>query len=127
MKKNIVILSLLVVGLFATAQDTKKLFGSLTLSFYGIDFTKAQLVGFGDESPHQIRDDYFKAWNNLVLDLDLMKVFQKNAVYKDPNGVTKLNTARETETIKTKDETELTPDVIAEVVKKMPVGQKKEG
>lgn len=128
MKKNLSLLfTILICTAVLNAQDTHKVFASPTLVYYGIDFTKAKMIGFGDESPHKIRDEYFRAWNSVSIDLDLTKTFQKNAVAKDPNGITKLNSARETETLKSGEDKEMTPEVIAEIVKSVPVGNKKEG
>ncbi len=110
-----------------TAQDVSKVFSSKTVVWFGIDFTKAKMIGLGDESPHTIRDEYFKAWNDITIDMDLAKMFEKNAAYKDPNGISKLNRARETENMKASEETELSPEKIAEMVKVVPVGQKKDG
>ena len=127
MKKNLFVLALLFCATFLNAQDTQKVFGSTTLVYYGINFTKAKMIGLGEESPHKIRDEYFKAWNEISIDMDLAKTFQKNAVAKDPNGVSKLNLALETETLKTDKDTELSKADIEEMVKTMPVGQKKVG
>ncbi len=127
MKKNLFVLALLFCATFLNAQDSQKVFGSTTLVYYGINFTKAKMIGLGEESPHKIRDEYFKAWNEISIDMDLAKTFQKNAVAKDPNGVSKLNLALETETLKTDKDTELSKADIEEMVKTMPVGQKKVG
>lgn len=111
------------VGL--NAQDTKKVFGSPTLVWFGLDFTKAKMVGWTD-SPHKIRDEYFAAWN-AAIDMDLSKTFQKKAVYKDPNGINKLNLARETDALVSTSDVEMTPEMIAEQIKQAPTGSKKEG
>lgn len=127
MKKHFLVLAVIICALGVQAQDAGKVFGSPTVIWYGIDFTKAKVLGFGDESPHKIRDEYFKAWNDVTIDIDLAKVFQKDAAYKDPNGISKMNLARETSDINTGEEVELTPEVIAEMVKQTPAGQKKVG
>lgn len=75
--KNLLVLLVIVSALRLPAQDAGKIFGSSTVIWYGIDFTKAKVLGFGDESPHKIRDEYFKAWNDVTIDIDLAKVFQK--------------------------------------------------
>lgn len=127
MKNLFLVLLVIVSALRLPAQDAGKIFGSSTVIWYGIDFTKAKVLGFGDESPHKIRDEYFKAWNDVTIDIDLAKVFQKDAAYKDPNGISKMNIARETADINTGEEVELSPEVIAEMVKQTPAGQKKVG
>lgn len=127
MKNTLLLISVIFYSIVLNAQDTQKVFGSPTIVYYGIDFTKAKMVGLGDESPHKIRDEYFKAWNEVTIDMDLAKTFQKNAVAKDPNGISKLNFARETETLKADAEVEFTKEAIADMIKQMPVGQKKAG
>lgn len=111
----------------ANAQDTKKVFGSPTIVWYGIDFTKLHIVGMDDESPNKVITEYFREWNMITVDMDLAKVFQKNTAAKDPNGIQKLNLTRAPETLKGKDDADISDDVVATSIKEMPVGQKKEG
>jgi hypothetical protein len=127
MKKNALLLLAVVLTLTLNAQDTKKVFGSPTLVWYGIDFTLAKMVGFGDESPTKIKDECFKPWNEVTIDMDLAKVFQKNGIIKDLTGINKQNLARETSDLKSNDEVKLTNEVIADRVKGLVLGQKKEG
>lgn len=127
MKKNALLLMAVVITAALNAQDTKKVFGSPTLVWYGIDFTLSKMVGFGDESPTKIKDECFKPWNEVTIDMDLAKVFQKNGIIKDPTGVNKQNLARETSDLKATDEVKLTPEAIAARVKGLTLGQKKEG
>lgn len=127
MKKFIPLLLLTVFSTWLCAQDVKKVFGSPTLVWYGTDFTLAKMVGFGDESPTKIKDEYFKPWNEIVIDMDLAKVFQKNGIYRDLTGVNKQNLARETMDLKSNQEVELKPETIADRVKQLTLGQKKEG
>jgi hypothetical protein len=128
MKKHLFLLMAIVCITAVNAQDAGKVWGSLTMSWFGVDFTKAKMIGL-DDSPHKIRDEYFKAWNDVTIDMDLAKMFQKNSVAKDPNSITKLNLARETETLTSTDETELSKETIEGMVKQIiPTGgSKKEG
>lgn len=126
MKKHFLFLTLIVSVITLQAQDASLVWSSLTMSWFGVDFTKAKVLGLED-SPHKIRDEYFKPWNDVTIDMDLTKMFGKNAVYKDPNGITKENLARETETMNTGEEVELTDEAIAERVKQMSTGSKKTG
>lgn len=127
MKKTAnVILALLMVTL-SFAQESHKVFSSPTLIWYGIDFTKAKMIGLNDDSPNKIITEYFKAWNDITIDMDFAKMFQKNAAYKDPNGVLKQDLARESSTLRGTEEVDLTQDEISARIKEIPVGQKKEG
>ncbi|MBP7390065.1 MAG: hypothetical protein KA841_06655 [Chitinophagales bacterium] len=127
MKKNFALLFVMALSVALQAQDTKKVFGSPTIIWYGVDLTKAKMIGMGDESPHKMQEEYFKPWNEVTVDMDLAKVFQKNAAYKDPNGINKMNLARETDNLKATEDVDLTAEQIAEQVKLIPVGQKKDG
>ncbi len=126
MKKNVLLLLAVALTIVLQAQDASLVWSSQTMSWYGVDFTKAKVLGL-DDSPHKIRDEFFKAWNDVTIDIDMTKMFGKNAVYKDPNGITKQNLARETETLNKGEEVELTDEVIAARVKEMGTGSKKVG
>lgn len=126
MKKHFLFLMTLVCATALNAQDAGKVWGSLTMSWFGVDFTHVKVVGM-DDSPHKIRDEYFKAWNDVTIDIDMAKMFSKNAVYKDPNGVTKANLARETENLTGIDAPEITKETIEGMVKSMGTGNKKDG
>lgn len=127
MKKQILLVLTVIAFTALNAQDTKKVFGSPTLVWYGIDFSLAKMVGFGDESPTKIKDEYFKPWNEVTIDMDLAKVFQKNGIVKDPSGVNKTNLSRETSDLKASDATELTKEAIAQRLQTLALGQKKDG
>lgn len=127
MKKNVLLLAALVCMVALQAQDSHKVFSSPTIGWFGIDFRNVKMVGFGDESPHKIKDEYFKAWNDVTVDLDLAKVFKKNSAFKDPNGTQKLNLARETGALKAPEAVEFTQERIEEIAATVPVGLKKEG
>ena len=126
MKKNVLLLAAIVSAIVLQAQDASLVWSSQTMSWFGVDFTMAKVLGLED-SPHKIRDEYFKPWNDVTIDMDLTKMFGKNAVYKDPNGVTKLNLARETDNMNTGDDVELTDDALAVHVREISTGNKKVG
>ena len=127
MRKNLLLLAAVFYVVATNAQDSKKVFAAPTMVWYGVEFTKAKMVGFKDESPHNIRDVDFIAWNNAAGNMVEGKVFQKNAVYKDLKGVTKINADRETDALVSNDDKDLTPAEIAEAIGQVLVGQKKEG
>ena len=127
MKKNILLLVAIVTIVSLHAQDASKVFSSTTIGWYGLDFRNAKMIGFGDESPHTIKDENFKVWNDVAMDLDLAKMFQKNTAFKYPNEIHKLNIARETKALKATEDVDLTTEQITEFTKTVPVGLKKEG
>ncbi len=126
MKKNVLLLIAIVSVIVLNAQDASLVWSSQTMSWFGVDFTKTKVLGLED-SPHKIRDEFFKPWNDVTIDMDLTKMFGKNAVYKDPNGITKQNLARETETMNTGAEVEFTDEVIDSRIKEISTGSKKNG
>lgn len=126
MKKHLLFLMVIVSITVLQAQDASLVWSSQTMSWFGVDFTKVKVLGLED-SPHKIRDEYFKPWNDVTIEMDLTKMFGKNAVYKDPNGITKENLARETENMNTGEEVELTDETITDRVKQMSTGNKKVG
>ena len=126
MKRNLLLLAAVISIMCLQAQDASLVWSSSSMSWFGIDFTKAKILGFQD-SPHTIRDQYFKDWNDVTIPMDLTKMFDKKAVYKDPNGILKDDRARETETMNQGDDVELTEDEIAARVKEMGTGSKKAG
>ena len=127
MKKYALLLPIIICVLALSAQDTKLVFGSPTVVWYGMDFTKLKMIGFKDESPHTIRDQYFKEWNAVTLSMDLAKVFKKNTVANDVKGVTQINSARETDALLADAEVELSKADIAAEVKLLPPSQQKKG
>ncbi len=126
MRKIFLFLLTITCSLASQAQGTQKVFGSAFMVWTGLDFSKAKMVGWKDDSPHKIRDEYFKEWN-LSVDADLGKTFQKKSVFRDSNPIIKANGNRETEHLVANDDADLTPEAIADAVKQIPVGQKKEG
>ena len=127
MKKYALLLPVIICVLSLTAQDVKPVFGSPSVVWYGMDFTKLKMIGFKDESPHTIRDTYFKDWNAVTLNIDMAKVFHKNTVANDVKGITQINSARETDALLADAEVELTKANIAEEVKLLPPSQQKKG
>jgi hypothetical protein len=129
MKKGILLLVLFCAAILSgNAQDIKKVFGSASIVWYGLDFTKAKMLGFGDESPHQIRDDYFKVWSAATItDVDVAKTFQKTALYKDLAFLNKQNAERETNDLNNGKEEEFDAPAIAARISEIPIGQKKDG
>src|ERR1043165_6042759 len=126
MKKHFLLLLMVVCVAALNAQDAGLVWSSQVLNWYGVDFTKAKMIGL-EESPHKIRDEYFKAWNDVTIDIDLAKIFMKNSATKDPNGTLKADLARETETLTGTEDVEFGKETIEGMVKQMSTGSKKAG
>lgn len=126
MKKNLLLLTAVIFALGLSAQEVGKVWSHPNMTWFGADYTLAKVIGLED-SPHKIRDEYFKAWNDVTIEMDMAKMFEKKAVYKDNMAITKQNLARETETLNKPAEKELTEETVAARVKEMPTGTKKDG
>lgn len=126
MKKNVLLLLMAAITIAANAQEVGKVWSHPNMTWFGADFTMAKVLGLED-SPHKIRDEYFKLWNDVTIEMDMAKMFEKKAVYKDNMAITKQNLARETETLNKPAEADLTEDAIVARVKEMPTGTKKDG
>ncbi len=128
MKKTLLLLLTVFCMSLSNAQDASKVFSSPTLVWYGLDLTMIKLIGLKDESPHKVRDEYFKPWCDAINnETDLAKAFQKKGLIKDLVGVFKANLGRETENMASDDDKDLSPSAIADRIKGVSVGQKKEG
>jgi len=85
MKVKFLVLILLLTSNLMFAQSTADIFNSSTaeITWCGLDFSKVKLVGqVGFTDPIQIKNQYFTAWNGLILSepskYDLKKTFLKN-------------------------------------------------
>lgn len=86
MKKLILvfIVSMFLVPL-TFSQDMNEIFNSDKCTWYGLDFSKVQLIGSEDfNDPEAIRDRWFASWNYLFISesekYDVGKAFQKDIV-----------------------------------------------
>ena len=84
------------------AQTQKDVFIKQELTWYGIDFSLAKFVGDFDnisfannKQAHQIRDEYFKSWNNVVINenskFDIPTFYKKQSVQIDLASVEEQN------------------------------------
>jgi hypothetical protein len=127
MKKYTLLFSVIICTLVLSAQDPKPVFGAPTVVWYGMDFTKAKMIGLKDESPHTIRDTYFKDWNGITVNMDLGPTFHKTTVAKDIKGVSHNNNNRETDALLADADVDFTKEQIAEQVKALPAGEQRKG
>ena len=94
MKKAVVIIASLIF--FSKAYSQVDAFKATEIAWYGIDFSKARLIGSkGFTNPADIRSRYFDAWNRLVLKesnkFDIEKFFKKKVIDYDTTLVKKRN------------------------------------
>ncbi len=104
MKKAVIILLGLLSANQIYSQDLGSFFNSneSKVTYLGIDFSHVKIIGdfsqffgAGEKDVNQIRDIYFPAWNNIILDhrdkYNLNKMLRKNDIYFDIDEMMKIN------------------------------------
>jgi len=103
-KKGFLFFILLIVIKNLSAQSVSDAFTPKQLTWYGLDFSKAKFVGIfantgvkENKPPQDLRDLYFPAWNNVIVEekkkYDLAKFFSKDVVKYNLSKVTAINAA----------------------------------
>jgi hypothetical protein len=94
-------------GFQSQSQTVSELYDQASITWYGLDFTKAKIVGdFGsnENTGKVIRDVYFKAWNDLMIDeyekYDLKRPFHKKIVNYSFEKSAQLNNEVDPDSIK---------------------------
>jgi hypothetical protein len=94
------LLSFLIVN--AGAQSEKDVIQASTITWFGVDFSKATLVGSftqfkdaGDKNEYQIINTYMPAWNNIIVNerekYDVEKTYKKSSVQYELDVVSTRN------------------------------------
>ncbi len=103
MKKIFLSIAFVLTCLISNAQSASDLFVNGTkISWLGIDFSHTKLIGGFDQvqgalpqSPMEIRNDYFPAWNKLIINeakkYDINAMLRKDNVRYDIDMVMRLN------------------------------------
>ncbi len=103
MKKLILSLSIIFVTYTSSTQTAADLFsGNTKVSWLGIDFSHTKLIGGFDQvqgalvqSPMEIRNDYFPAWNKLIINeakkYDVNAMLRKDNVRYDIDMIMRVN------------------------------------
>jgi hypothetical protein len=78
------------------SQSKDDVFNKTEMVWYGLDFSKAKMIGSeGFESPLEIKNKYFAGWNYLIVSepekFDLKKAFGKQEIQNDLTVVEKRN------------------------------------
>ncbi|MCW5908368.1 MAG: hypothetical protein KIS94_10935 [Chitinophagales bacterium] len=128
------VIALLLVSAFvasATAQDAKKIFNSERIVWFGLDFTKAKLVGVTDEKPDVIVSTYLELWNQpMMYEADKFPIgstFRKTTVQFDPEVVKERNKKVTKESLFGGSEAMITTAAIEQMISEFPIGAKKDG
>ncbi len=99
-------------GFTSQAQTVKDIFGNTdyTVTWYGIDYSHSKIVGsiasFGGAtpvSPADLRDNYYQAWNYLILEepekFNIATMIRRKNVEMDISMVKKLNASAKMDSI----------------------------
>lgn len=130
--KKLTFLLVAMAGAMATyAQDAKTIFNSDEIVWFGLDFTKARLIGVNDEKPDVIVKDYLEAWNQPMLyerdKFPIEGTFRKVTAKFDPDVIQTVNKKATKATLFDDNEAIITTAAIQEAVKEYPMGAKKQG
>ncbi len=115
------------------AQDSKIIFSSTEIVWYGLDFTKTKFVGggFGYGYGYDLKIKFIPNWNALTLNepqnFDLKRAFRKNKVIIDIRSVNKINSKIDPDECISYNEANITKDSVTAMVKLYKDFEKKEG
>ena len=113
------------------AQSPKEVFQASEVTWFGLDFSKAKFLGSfsqfgeaGSKNGEQIKDVYFKGWNNLIINeskkYNLEEAFHKSKVPYDLSIVEKRNETVNPDKLfstNSDDKNKITPEAIADMIK----------
>ena len=96
MKNQIIALVLLALCFFAFSLPHSKVFSTKEIVWCGIDLSEAKCIGSeGFTEPVQVKERFFEAWNNLVLQesskYDIQKFYLKDRITNDLSVVNTRN------------------------------------
>lgn len=122
--KTAALLCLLVISVFAFSQSIS----GPSMTFYGIDFTKARMIGEGFNNPNDIKDRMFDSWNGLFRTepdkYDLYKAFKKEKITFDFTNVERVNKTVDPQKMVTNNEYSISPSEAESVLDKYTPSEK---
>jgi hypothetical protein len=129
MKKITVALLAVFMSVVAMAQSEKDVIAASELTWFGIDFSKAEFVGnftqfaeAGGKDGDELKHKYFPSWNGVVANerekYDLKKAYHKSSITYNLDIVSKRNDAVDSEKMMTLNAKEgrITKEELAKVV-----------
>ncbi len=127
--KKLIIFSLFFLSYSMNAQSVRDIFNSkfTMITFMGLDFSKANMIGSDFSNPQQIKEQYFKEWNEILMaetKYDLKNPLRKANINFDFSITAKRNSAVLPEKMVVYDPAFLTLDNIISMVKDYDCGSK---
>lgn len=102
MRKTCILFILALVGNSLWGQDSKAIFSSKEIVWYGLDFSKAHFVGSFDQgfgyltaSGYDMKTKWIPEWNGIIVrepaNFDFKKAFKKDNIKYNLNPLAKVN------------------------------------
>ncbi len=123
----LVVVSTSFIGYCQTASD---LFNNkeMRVSWLGIDYSQVKLIGkfdqfadWGEQSLAELKNDYFPAWNKVVVNerqkYDIAKMLDRKEVYYDIDMMMKHNANAKLDELEAYNEPNYTPEQVEKFVK----------
>lgn len=129
MKRIVLTFALFVFSLAAFSQITEENFQKAEVVWYGLDFSKAKLIGSeGFENPELIRNDFFEKWNVIIINeadkYDLKGAFRKSDLKFDLEMIEDFNRDVAFQELVVNKSYTITKDDVSAAVKKYKTDQK---
>jgi hypothetical protein len=139
--KKIIFILLSVVSFSILSQNTaKEIFSSNTVVWYGLNFTKAKMIGQFDQamgagaaSGNDLKNKWIPAWNSIILtepkNFKIKEAFKKDEVFYDIAANEKLNANINSEELMTFNSYKFddAQKTVKEIVSKLKGGERTEG
>jgi hypothetical protein len=115
------------------SQTVKDIFNPSTqITWFGIDYSHSKIIGsvgsFGGKSPisaQELRDNYYPAWNHLILDepekFNLQRMIHRSSVTKDLTVIKHLNAVTSLDSIEAPVTPYYTPTEIQHFISTYPI------
>lgn len=130
--RNILIIFIGLSSFCSNAQTASDLFKEDEITYLGIDFSHVQLLGnfsqaygFGEQNSQTVRDNYFPAWNNVIMDernkYDIAGMLRKDQVLYMPKMIMEINKNADVEELDVYNAEEYSSEQIIKFVSEYPL------
>lgn len=130
MNQLITTISFVLIFVLTNAQSAKSVFEGEKIVWFGLDFTKARLIGVNDEKPDVIVKEYLELWNMPMLyeadKFPIASTFRKVTVQYDAEVVKERNKKVTKESLFNDNEALITTAAIEQMISEF-TGSKKTG
>ncbi len=132
------LLILTLIGSNLLSQDSKTIFSSKEIVWYGLDFSKSHFIGSFDQgfgylpaSGYDMKTKWIPEWNGIIVrepnNFDFKKAFKKDKIHYDLNPLAKINQKIDVAECMTYITNKISLSTIDSMVSNYPEGDIKEG